>query len=195
MVAQPPKPGDLGRPLAGPGSVRYFFTRDPAFSGRFDERDHKARIVRLSELFDSTDPDLAPFAARGGRLIVRESGADYLRSPGGSYDYYRAVAARLGQAQADSVMRLYVAPGLGHGGTGVDAQGAALPDKVDLFAALVAWVEEGKAPGDLVLSNYSETGGAQPQRSWPLCRYPTYPQYRGAGDVRAAASFVCRAQD
>jgi hypothetical protein len=195
MVAAPPKAGDLGIPLAGPGSVRYFFARNPGFSGVFDERLHKDRIVALSELFDSTDPDLSPFAARGGRLIVREAGADYLRSPAGSYDYYRAVVAKLGQAKTDEVMRLYVNPGVGHGGTGVDASGAPLPDRLDLFSTLVAWVEEGKAPGDLVASNYGEPAGLTPVRSWPLCRYPSYPHYRGRGDAKLANSYRCARQD
>lgn len=194
MVSAPPKAGDLGRPLAGPGSVRYFFARDAAFSGVFDERRYQDRIVALSELFDSTDPDLGPFAARGGRLIIRESGADYLRSPGGSYDYYRAVAAKFGQAKTDEIMRLYVNPGVGHGGTGVDASGSPLPDRVDLFSALVAWVEDGKAPNDLVMSNYGEPAGSAPIRSWPLCRYPSYPRYI-RGDVHDAASFRCTLQD
>lgn len=190
ITQEPPKPGDLGRPLAGPGSVRHFFAGDPGFSGPFDERKYEARISQLSQLFDATDPDLRPFLARGGRLIVRESAADYLRTPGGSYDYYRAVVQALGQTAADSVMRLYVAPGLGHGGTGVLADGSVAPSRTDLFATLVDWVERGKAPGDLTL-----TSDEQSASSRPLCRYPAYPHYNGRGDPKVAASFTCRTQE
>lgn len=28
--------------------------------------------------------------------------------------------------------------------------------------------------------------------SKPICRYPLYPHYRGAGDPKAAASYACR---
>lgn len=191
MVSEPPRAGDLGRPLAGPGSVRYYFMRDPAFAGAFDERAHEARIRRLSAMFDSTDPDIGPFAERGGKLIMKESGADYLRAPGGTYAYYRAVVAKLGEARAAQAVRLYVNPGVGHGGSGLAGDGSALPDRVDLLEALDAWVDRGSAPGTLQVVAYRQ-GATEPLASRPLCLYPQYPHYTGDGDPKQAASYRCR---
>ena len=53
--------------------------------------------------------------------------------------------------------------------------------------ALIAWVEEGRAPGDLV----SYKAGSNPQLTRPLCRYPGYPRYDGEGDPLSAESFDC----
>ena len=39
----------------------------------------------------------------------------------------------------------------------------------------------------------SDTAGV-PGRTRPLCEYPTWPRYSGAGDVNQAASFSCVAQ-
>jgi feruloyl esterase len=59
----------------------------------------------------------------------------------------------------------------------------------DFLAALIAWVEEGRAPGDLV----SYKAGTDPLLTRPLCRYPGYPRYNGDGDPLMAESFHCAA--
>jgi feruloyl esterase len=52
---------------------------------------------------------------------------------------------------------------------------------------LEGWVEKGRPPRNLVVT---DTAGV-PGRTRPLCDYPTWPRYRGAGDVNEAASFAC----
>lgn len=190
ILAQPPKPGDTGRPLYGPGSVRYFFARDPEFTGPFDQSKYEDRLKYLSRLFDATDPDLSRFAARGGKYIVEEHGSDYLVSPFGAYEYYKAVVAKMGRPKVDSFLRFYVAPGLNHGGKGSELDGSEVPNATDLLGALDSWVEKGQAPGQLTVASYAKEGGA-PLASRPLCFYGFYPHYVG-GDAKQASSFVCR---
>ncbi len=58
--------------------------------------------------------------------------------------------------------------------------------------ALYEWVEQGKAPEELIGTHFSEgsgpTGKVQFQR--PLCVYPEVIRYR-SGETRSAASFHC----
>ena len=56
----------------------------------------------------------------------------------------------------------------------------------DFLGALTAWVETGATPGELIA-----TKTLPPHLTRPLCRYPMYPRYVGAGDPNDAASFAC----
>ena len=55
---------------------------------------------------------------------------------------------------------------------------------------LVDWVEHGKAPGDLVVTEQSVEAAPKVLRARPLCQWPTWPKYK-AGDVNDAKSFEC----
>ena len=57
-----------------------------------------ARRQELSSMLDSTDPNLRPFAGRGGRMIVTIGTNDTLASPGAQLDYYQAVIDAMGRA-------------------------------------------------------------------------------------------------
>jgi len=87
--------------------------------------------------------------------------------------------------------RCIVHRGTGHGASTsfrFDESGAIEQCTLDLLGALDAWVEDDAAPGDLVA--YRSDGAALvPLR--PLCRYPTYPHYGGAGDPNSLSSFRC----
>jgi len=65
--------------------------------------------------------------------------------------------------------------------------GPAALDSFDALSAIVAWVEQNKAPESL-----TATGRAFPGRSRPLCAYPTHAQYNGSGNPEEAANFECR---
>lgn len=54
---------------------------------------------------------------------------------------------------------------------------------------MMAWVEQGTAPGQLVLTKFDSNGNAT--SSLPDCPYPTVPHYSGSGSVSAAASYTC----
>ena len=68
------------------------------------------RREELSAVLDSTDPDLRPFARRGGRMIVTVGTDDTLASPGAQLDYYQAVLDKLGRRTVDGFARFFVIP-------------------------------------------------------------------------------------
>jgi feruloyl esterase len=148
--------------------------------------------VEISAWLDGTNPDLAPFQKRGGKMIVAIGTNDTLASPGAQLDYYQAVLDKMGRGEVDKFARLFVLPQTGHGltgnnyttdGDGKQIESRQIPSSVDRFAMLVDWVENGKAPGKSV----TVTGGG---RSLPMCSYPEYPKYN-KGSVDEAASYEC----
>jgi feruloyl esterase len=101
-------------------------------------------------------------------------------------DYYTRVQQQMGGAKATSdFFRLFMAPGVAH------CAGGAGPAPTRQLEALVAWVEEGKAPDTLAAERRDASGAVT--RSRPLCQYPQVAKYRGTGSTDAAASFVCSA--
>ena len=65
-----------------------------------------------------------------------ENLADYAQSPYAGIAYVESVKSRMG-AKVDEFLKLYAAPGVDHVGA---------PANVDMLPALVAWVEQGRAP-------------------------------------------------
>ena len=181
--------------MTGDGFVRYVFARDPKFNSlELKPAEHAARIREISEMFDTTDPDLSAFLARGGKLILKGNGADYQRSVMQEIGYYNAVVARMGQARADQFLRFYVTPGVNHAGNGVQRSGAAIPAKVDLLGALDTWVDTGKPPEQLLQVTQERQAPFTVTASRPMCLYPLTPRYDGRGDPHQASSFMCGTQ-
>jgi len=181
--------------IYGNGFIRYFIARDPKFDPfRFNPRAFADRVRQISELMDSTNPDLSAFFARGGKLILKEHGADFAQSPFQGVNYYNSVVAKMGQQRVDQFIRFYVTPGASHGGGGVDASGQAIPHRADLLAVLDDWVQSGKIPDTLTQVSQEATAPFNVISSRPLCRYPLYPRYNGQGDPTRASSFTCTRQ-
>lgn len=163
------------------GVYRYFVMENPdATLDDFVEAEWKDEIEALFPLWEAKNPDIDTFRAGGGKLILVQGTTDMAVPPAETDHYFESLAARYG-SDVDSFVRYYVMPGFGHGhGT--------YTMKWDALAALDRWVEGGVAPGQpAVIDMAEETAG----RTRPLCRYPAYPRYDGAGDPRLAASFTC----
>jgi Tannase and feruloyl esterase len=183
--AQPPVPANAIQWVYGSGAIQYVMARDPKLDVRtYKVEDHKARLLEVSALMDSTNPDLGKFRSHGGRLIMLEHMADYAQSPYAGIRYFEKVQQTLGKAETAEFARLYTAPGVDHVGSGA-------PANVDMLGVLVDWVENGKAPGDLEVVEQKVEAPAFPVlRALPLCQWPAWPHYK-TGDVNAAASFTC----
>ncbi len=189
-----PDGGGLGQQWSfGSAVIRYFVLKDgSADPFSYSPEAHADRITQISALMDSTGPDLSAFADHGGKLIVKEHLSDYAQSPFAGINYYQEVVARLGQSAVDRFMRLYVTPGATHGGSGVSGTtGEPIAQYVDLLGALDRWVERGEAPADLVQTSVETRPPFTVVTSRPMCRFPTYPRYRGTGDPKSASSFAC----
>jgi len=179
-----------GGGLFGLGMVRYFITQDPNYNPlAFDPQAWLPRISEVSAQVSANSADLERFRARGGKLILWHGGTDAAISQNGTVAYYqRLIAASGGQAAADSFVEYFPAPGVNH------CAGGAGADSVDLLSAMENWVEKGIAPSsaNLVAAKVDLQTGT-PLLARPLCKYPLYPRYKGAGDPASAASFTCAA--
>ncbi len=183
--AQPPAPNNGIAWVFGAGTIQYVFARDPKLDvTTYKSEEHKERLLEVSNLMDSTDPDLSRFRAHGGRLIILEHMADYAQSPYAGIRYFENVERLMGTATTELFARLYTAPGVDHVGSGA-------PANIDMLSVLVDWVEKDRAPGDLEVTEQKvEAPSFAVVRALPLCRWPAWPHYK-AGPVTEAASFFC----
>jgi acetyl esterase/lipase len=169
----------------GDAFIRYGWVRDPAFNSmRFDPQhpgQYQARVSALSKV-DSSDADLSAFAARGGKLLIMHGEADMIVTVRTTEQYYARLRQHMGAAKVDSFLRFYEVPGFSHGISNT------FNATWDYLSALENWVEKGKDPGEH--ETVTDVTGV-PGRTRPLCRYPNWPKYKGAGDVNSASSFTC----
>src|SRR5947208_8701859 len=178
--AQPPVPANGIAWIYGAGGIQYVFARDPKLDvTTYKPEEHKERLLQVSKLMDSTNPDLSRFSARGGKLVLLENMADYAQSPYAGIRYFENVQRKLGKEKTAEFARLYTAPGVDHVGSGA-------PANVDMLGVLVDWVENGKAPGDLeVIEQKVEAPAVETMRALPLCQLPAWPHYK-SGPVNRA---------
>lgn len=168
---------------AGDQTAKYIVTRDPSLDAmHFDPKAWQARIQQLGTIMDVSDVDLGPFIAKGGKILMTHGTADDFITPWNSVAYYKALVASKGQPAVDGFMRFYLIPGMGHGFGPFAA-------RYDGLGLLRDWVEEGRPPADVVMSD----GNAGAARTRPMCVYPTWPRFTGAAgsSVDDAASFRC----
>jgi Tannase and feruloyl esterase len=143
-------------------------------------------VEQYGVVIGTDNPDLAAFRDRGGKLLVWHGWADQLITAEGTIDYYKRVLTQMGgREKTAEFLRLFLAPGVGHCG------GGAGPAPSAQLEALLAWVEDGKAPDTLPASRRDPSGAVT--RSRPLCQYPLVAKYKGTGSTDDAASFVCSA--
>ncbi len=149
---------------------------------------------KLAPILNSTDANLKPFEARGGKLILYHGWCDAALTPLNTINYYKEVVAKVGAKKAARFVRLYMAPGMQHcgGGPGPDqfwGRGAGKADaRNDLTLALERWVEDGVAPTTITASKLE---GGKVVRTRPLCPYPQVARYKGSGSLDEAESFGC----
>ena len=168
------------------GFFRYmaFERDDPNYDWyRFDLTRDLQKIATISEILSPTNPDLAPFNKRGGKLLMYHGWADPAISAYGTIDYYEQVVANAGgKRKADDFVRLFLAPGMHH------CRGGPGPNAFDALAALEQWVERGIAPKQLIASHSVE---GKVVRTRPLCPEPEVARYVGSGSIDDAKNFRC----
>ena len=185
QVPQPSNPLSGKEPLlytAGDQTAKFIITRDPELDTMaFDPKQWKERIAWSASMMDVTNVSLAPFRAKGGKIIMTHGTADDFITPHNSEAYYARQVKVFGQGGVDSFMRFYMIPGFGHGFGPFNA-------KIDSLTALRNWVEKGEAPKGLTAID----GNANANRTRPLCEWPAWPKFTGApGTENSSASFSC----
>jgi feruloyl esterase len=176
--------------LAGPEPVReaveffqHVVANDPNWNFRtldFD-RDGARAQKAASHLIDAVDPNLQPFFARGGKVLMYHGWNDQLVAPMNSVHYYQGFVGTT-KSSADSI-RLFMMPGMMH------CRGGAGPDSFDRMGVIERWVEKGEAPKQIVADHL--TDGVVDRRR-PLCPHPQVAAYKGNGSPDDAANFTCK---
>lgn len=165
--------------------VKYFITRDASYPSLTLDPENlgvwQARVDQLSLLQDMNKTDLSAFFNKGGKILMVHGSADGLVATQSTADYYQRLQATMGKGKVKKSVRYWEIPGYGHG---ISPNFNATFDSVTI---LEDWVEHGIKPKKQV--TVDRTG--LPGRSRPLCDFPTWPKYRGVGDVNLAASFKC----
>ena len=161
---------DYGRYLGYPTDPEGFTALD--FNFDTDVPD----LSQQGQLFNALDPDLSAMHAANAKMIMWHGLADPLVLADQSRDYYEQVVSTMGKQKADDVVRLFLAPGLGH----CWELPAALPDNMDILHALEAWVERGIEPNQIPLAH--DKGD---QLKGVLNAYPKEAEYvDGQGNVQ-----------
>jgi len=126
--------------------------------------------------------NLSSFQGRGGKLIFVHGVSDPWFSAQETVQYYEKLERDTGAAPVAGWSRLFLVPGMGH-----CSGGERTLDRFDMLDAIVNWVEQKRAPDQVV-----STGAGVPGVSRPLCPWPAHAQYNGNGDANLAASYSCR---
>jgi feruloyl esterase len=186
---------NIGTPSSPPGNLSlgtaqlplFWFTQpDPTFDPVAFDWDRDMALVVQSAPGVRDDTDFAEFRNHGGKIIfyhgMSDSGPPWTYT---AYFYERLTARGKGRSPNDDFARLYMVPNMGHCGGGPST------DRFDFLTPLMAWVEQGGAPREVIATG---TGfkTAPTTRSRPLCVYPQTLRYRGSGDIADAASYRCQ---
>ena len=126
--------------------------------------------------------DLTRFKARHGRLMVPHGESDPVFSLADTLDWFDQLNRRE-HGRAGEFARVFPVPGMCH------CSGGPATTEFDSLAAMVDWVEHGRAPDRLEASAGPDT--PWPGRTRPLCPYPQVARYRGNGDPEKAENFAC----
>lgn len=139
--------------------------------------------------------DLSAVKNRGAKVMVYHGVSDPIFSVNDTVALIDGLNAANG-GDATNFARLFRVPGMNH------CSGGPATDQFDMVTPLVAWVEQGQAP-DQVVAMARGTGNAggvnadvpstwSATRTRPLCVYPKVARYKGSGDIESAANFSCQ---
>lgn len=124
--------------------------------------------AELAPYLNAENADLSAFEKRGGKLIATTGAADSVVPPHATIDYYERVVEHFGGLEkVRSFFRLYLIPGMAHGG------GPGVNQAPNLLDAVRAWREQGIAPAALT-GRHVVNGKTE----WEIPLQP-YPQKTG----------------
>ena len=186
--------------VMGMPSLAAVFTTPPSLAGttpdellawamQLDMDDAAARVEAVAAPFTRSawqdigarSADLDAFRARGGKLIVPHGVSDPVFSVNDTLAWLGEVDARYEGAAKDFV-RVFPVPGMAH------CSGGPATDQYDALGALVAWVEQGKRPDQLIGTAGPMSGLNGIKRS--ICAAPAIARLENTQDP-VAAQIAC----
>jgi len=177
--------------LAGPqafaiavDTYKQLVAKDPAWEPSQFNPDTDVELIDTSlAVLNTVSPNLKPFFARGGKLLMYHGWNDQQVPASSSIGYYTRVVDSVGKGAVGKSIQLYMVPGMNH------CQGGVGTDTFDKIAAIEEWMARGTAPAQIVASHATD---GKIDRTRPLCPYPQVAVYKGAGTTEEASSFACR---
>lgn len=162
-------------PSDSPGSFsddffRYLVFEDPnwTYPARPINFDGDVALANRPGLRDisAIEPDLRPFFARGGKILMYTGWNDTAIPPLDSVTYYRSIVGKSGAQATSSSLRLYMLPDGGHCPANAGAMNGYFFDPMPV---ITAWREQGKRPASIEVTHKRD--GAM-DRSMKVCPYP-----------------------
>lgn len=155
---------------------QWVFGKDKALEDINFGADLDTYTAALAPYLNAENADLSAFEKRGGKLLATTGSADSVVPPQATIDYYERVVEHIGSLEkVQSFFRLYLVPGMAHGG------GPGVNQAPNLLDALRAWRENGAAPGTLT-GRHVVNGKAE----WEM---PLQPYPKKTGWNAATSSF------
>lgn len=169
----------LGAPLSASHGHLYLFNWVFGKDKKLEEinfgPDLDTYTAELAPYLNAENADLSAFEKRGGKLIATTGAADSVVPPQATIDYYERVVEHFGDLEkVRSFFRLYLVPGMAHGG------GPGVNQAPNLIEAVRAWRENGITPAALT-GRHVVKGKAE----WEMPLQP-YPQ-KAAWNARTSS--------
>ena len=130
----------------------------------------------------STNADLRPFFARGGKLLMYHGWSDPQVTPYNTINFFYKVLETTGGAGVGTSIQLYMVPGMNH------CQGGPGTDIFNKVGPLEEWIKTGSAPARIEAAHMSN---GVIDRTRPLCPLGQVAQWNGTGSTNEAANFAC----
>ncbi len=166
-------------------AYKHVFMKDPAWEASRFNAGIDLDVALASDPDDvlgSTNADLRPFFARGGKLLIYHGWSDPQVTPYNTINFFHKVLANQGGAGVGTSVQLYMVPGMNH------CQGGPGTDSFDKVGALEGWIKSGSAPARIDAAHL--TNGAI-DRTRPLCPLGQVARWNGSGSTDDAANFAC----
>jgi tannase len=136
-------------------------------------------MIRYMDSLQNTMPDITPFQKNGGKVLHYHGESDPSIPSASSVHWYDSVRSTMfpDQSYNDSVgslddfYRFWMIPGAAHCGANSLQPG---PYPQTNMETIIAWVEQGVAPGAL---NATVSSGANAGETQMLCRWPLRPYW------------------
>jgi feruloyl esterase len=124
---------------------KYLVFNDPNWDYlKYDFKNFDAQTVYASSYLDATRTDYSDFKKRNGKIIFYHGWNDPALSAYSTIEHYEGILK--GDKDAPSFARLFLLPGVLHCGGGIGC------DNVDWVSLIIDWVENSKAPDEVIAS-------------------------------------------